>query len=96
MAAEACRLRIVQVGIHSFRPHGMTGYALLMESHISIHTWPESRFALVDVLSCSELDLLALDACFRDALMAENVCLRTEGRRTADPDLLKRSAAVPR
>lgn len=38
---------------HSFQPHGVSGVLLIAESHISIHTWPEKRFAAVDVFSCN-------------------------------------------
>lgn len=33
---------------------GVSVIALIEESHISIHTWPESRYATVDVYSCGE------------------------------------------
>ena len=39
---------------HHFQPHGVTGLALLAESHISIHTWPESGYAAVDVFTCGD------------------------------------------
>jgi S-adenosylmethionine decarboxylase len=39
---------------HRFQPHGVTGLALLAESHISIHTWPESGYAAVDVFTCGD------------------------------------------
>jgi S-adenosylmethionine decarboxylase len=39
---------------HRFTPHGVTGLALLAESHISIHTWPESGYAAVDVFTCGD------------------------------------------
>ena len=32
----------------------MTGLALLAESHISIHTWPETGYAAVDVFTCGD------------------------------------------
>jgi S-adenosylmethionine decarboxylase proenzyme len=38
---------------HQFDPHGVTGTVLLAESHLAIHTWPESRFASVDVFVCN-------------------------------------------
>ena len=37
---------------HQFQPHGVTALALLAESHISIHTWPETGYAAVDVFTC--------------------------------------------
>ena len=39
---------------HRFEPQGVTGLALLAESHISIHTWPESGYAAVDVFTCGD------------------------------------------
>jgi S-adenosylmethionine decarboxylase len=39
---------------HKFEPQGVTAIALLAESHISIHTWPELGYAAVDVLTCGE------------------------------------------
>ena len=35
-----------------FHPQGVTAFALLAESHISIHTWPELRYAAIDVFTC--------------------------------------------
>ncbi len=39
-----------------FDPVGVTGFILLEESHISIHTWPEHNYAAVDVFSCKPFD----------------------------------------
>jgi S-adenosylmethionine decarboxylase len=39
---------------HQFTPQGVTALALLAESHISIHTWPENGYAAVDVFTCGE------------------------------------------
>ncbi|MFM8937129.1 MAG: adenosylmethionine decarboxylase [Vulcanococcus sp.] len=39
---------------HQFQPQGVTGLALLAESHLSIHTWPESGYAAVDVFTCGD------------------------------------------
>jgi S-adenosylmethionine decarboxylase len=38
--------------IHQFEPYGLTGFVLLSESHISIHTWPELGKATLDVFTC--------------------------------------------
>ncbi|MGE4553346.1 MAG: adenosylmethionine decarboxylase [Desulfovibrionaceae bacterium] len=37
---------------HRFSPQGVTALALLAESHLSIHTWPEHGFAAVDMFTC--------------------------------------------
>ncbi len=35
---------------------GTTAFALLEESHISVHTWPETGQVVVDIFSCSDLE----------------------------------------
>ena len=40
---------------HQFHPQGVTGTVLLAESHLAIHTWPESGFVTVDVYVCNYL-----------------------------------------
>ncbi|MBF0408133.1 MAG: adenosylmethionine decarboxylase [Candidatus Riflebacteria bacterium] len=37
---------------HQFEPFGYTAFALLAESHIAVHTWPESEMALIDIFAC--------------------------------------------
>ncbi|MDP6155495.1 MAG: adenosylmethionine decarboxylase [Candidatus Thermoplasmatota archaeon] len=39
---------------HQYEPFGVTGVILISDSHFSIHTWPEHRFAAVDIFSCSK------------------------------------------
>lgn len=53
-AAEAAGSTLLQVVTHKFDPQGVTGFALLAESHISIHTWPEHCFAAIDSYTCGE------------------------------------------
>tara|TARA_B100000900_G_scaffold361203_1_gene333750 strand:- start:16 stop:357 length:342 start_codon:yes stop_codon:yes gene_type:complete len=52
-AAKIANLELLKVDTHKFEPHGVTGYALLSESHISIHTWPEDDVARCDLFSCN-------------------------------------------
>ncbi|MCC6868223.1 MAG: adenosylmethionine decarboxylase [Burkholderiales bacterium] len=52
-AARAAGLTVVGEAFHQFEPHGVTGTVLLAESHIAIHTWPESGFVTVDVYVCN-------------------------------------------
>jgi S-adenosylmethionine decarboxylase len=53
-AAEVAGATLLEVRTHAFSPQGITGFALLAESHISIHTWPECEFAAVDAFTCGE------------------------------------------
>ena len=39
---------------HKFHPQGVTALALLAESHISIHTWPEHGYAAADIFTCGD------------------------------------------
>jgi len=34
----------------------LTGFQPLMESHCSIHCWPERKYAFVDLFSCKDFD----------------------------------------
>lgn len=67
-AAKAAGATLLEVRLHSFGPgQGVTGIAMLAESHISIHTWPEYGSACVDIFMCGrshDLDS-ALDAIVR-------------------------------
>jgi S-adenosylmethionine decarboxylase len=52
-AADAAQVRVVGMNLHHFGPEqGVTGVALLAESHISIHTWPEEGVAAIDIFVC--------------------------------------------
>lgn len=52
-AATAAKVTLLEVRLHHFgEGNGVTGVALLAESHISIHTWPEDDLAAVDIFVC--------------------------------------------
>ncbi len=53
-ASKIAGATLLNMLTHRFQPQGVTGLALLAESHISIHTWPESRYAAIDVFTCGE------------------------------------------
>lgn len=57
-AAVQGRATIYHEYWHQFEPWGVTGFLLLKESHISIHTWPEEdNFAAVDIFPCGPMDI---------------------------------------
>lgn len=52
-AAIAARVTLLELRLHHFGDgNGVTGVALLAESHISIHTWPEHGVAAIDIFVC--------------------------------------------
>ena len=51
-AVEACGATMLHVHVHQFGNGGVSGVAVLAESHISIHTWPERAYAAIDIFMC--------------------------------------------
>ena len=45
---------LLKLTSHQFYPQGVTAIALLAESHLSVHTWPEHGYAAVDIFTCGE------------------------------------------
>ena len=54
MAAHKCRSTLISLDSYKFDPQGVTCVAMLAESHISIHTWPEKSMAVCDIFTCGE------------------------------------------
>ena len=82
-AAKRAGATLLNLITHRFEPQGVTGLALLAESHISIHTWPESGYAAVDVFTCGD-HTMPEQACvvMRDELKARRHALRSFLRET--------------
>ncbi len=53
-AATLSESTLLDISSHKFEPHGLTAVALLAESHICIHTWPENGNAAVDIFTCGD------------------------------------------
>ena len=49
---EKANATLLNMHLHPFEPNGVSGVAVLAESHISVHTWPESNYAAFDVFMC--------------------------------------------
>ena len=56
-ASIASNSEILKIDFHKFYPQGVTGYALLADSHLSIHTWPEKGVAKCDIFTCGVPDI---------------------------------------
>ena len=76
-AAKLAKATVLNLISNKFEPQGITAIALLAESHISIHTWPESNYSAVDIFTCGQNMLPELASQYLiGALMAEEHFLR--------------------
>lgn len=56
-AVEKCGATLLGIDLHVFSPNGgVSGVAVLQESHLSIHTWPEYHYAAIDIFVCGTID----------------------------------------
>jgi S-adenosylmethionine decarboxylase len=70
---EAAQATLLHLHLHHFQPSGVSGVAVLAESHISIHTWPEAGYAALDVFMCGSANPDACIPVLREAFSAERV-----------------------
>ena len=78
---DACGATLLHIHLHHFTPNqGVSGVAVLAESHISIHTWPEHNYAALDVFMCGDTEPNNAVDILREAFDASDVKV-TEMRR---------------
>jgi len=80
----ACGATLLHIHTHVFEPNGgVSGVAVLAESHISTHTWPERDYAAFDVFMCGDAQPIKAVAILKEAFEAAEVrvteILRGEG-----------------
>jgi S-adenosylmethionine decarboxylase len=52
---DAAGATLLHIHLHRFEPNdGISGVAVLAESHMSIHTWPETQYAALDIFMCGQ------------------------------------------
>ena len=52
---DEAKATLLHIHLHHFEPNGgISGVAVLAESHISVHSWPEAGYAAFDVFMCGE------------------------------------------
>jgi S-adenosylmethionine decarboxylase len=55
-AALKSGAEVREVAFHKFAPQGVSGVVIISESHLTIHSFPEHRYASIDVYTCGELN----------------------------------------
>ena len=83
-AVAAASATLLHIHLHHFEPNGgVSGVAVLAESHISIHSWPEANYAALDIFMCGKADpdkcVPVLREAFRPKHLAVSELLRGQG-----------------
>ncbi len=80
-AAKLANATVLNLISNKFEPQGVTAIALLAESHLSIHTWPESHYSAVDIFTCGKnMKPKIASKYLIEVLMAEEHLLRIVNR----------------
>ena len=80
-AAKLAKATVLNLISNKFEPQGVTAIALLAESHISIHTWPESNYSAIDIFTCGQnMEPEVASQYLIDVLKAEEHSLRVIDR----------------
>ncbi len=58
--ARIAQLTVLEKSIHLFQPQGISATLILSESHIAIHTWPETGEGYITLTSCRSLSIETL------------------------------------
>jgi S-adenosylmethionine decarboxylase len=72
---SAANATLLHIHLHHFQPKGVSGVAVLAESHISIHTWPDQGYAALDVFMCGRADPDACVPILREAFKVKRVAV---------------------
>jgi len=75
---------------------GLSGFVLIAESHISIHTFPEKNFVSVDIFSCKAFDLEFAADYFKRVFGMEKVECNVLDRGTEFPKDLNGATQIVR
>lgn len=73
---DAAGATLLHIHLHHFEPNGgVSGVAVLAESHISIHSWPENGYAALDVFMCGDAKPEACVPVLRKAFQPERIAV---------------------
>ena len=74
---EAAGATLLHIHLHRFEPNGgVTGVAVLAESHISIHSWPERNYAALDIFMCGQTNPRAAIDVLKEAFSPRKVVVK--------------------
>ena len=80
-AIKAAGATLLHLHLHEFAPSGgVSGVAVLAESHLSIHTWPERGYAAIDVFMCGSAEPHRVIPILKHAFQAGRIAISEQLR----------------
>ena len=74
---QAAGATLLHIHLHRFESNGgISGVAVLAESHIAVHSWPETGYAAFDVFMCGQADPRAAIAVLQSAFEPARIQVR--------------------
>jgi len=73
-AVKATETTILKMDLHEFSPSGgVSGMVIIQESHFSIHTWPEYKYAAIDIFVCGDVNPYKAIPVFKKHFKPKNI-----------------------
>ena len=76
-ASQLAGAKLLYAYTHEFDGGGITGVAVLAESHISFHTWPERDYVAFDIFMCGDTQPFKAINYIKKELKADDVKVKT-------------------
>jgi len=94
---EVSGATLLHIHLHHFTPNGgVSGVAVLAESHISIHSWPEAGYAALDVFMCGGTNPRATIAVLKQAFEPDRTMVKEHLRAKSIGERRWERAAAPK
>jgi len=78
--AKAAKVEVLNISRHKFEPQGFTMVALLAESHMSFHTFPEKKVISFDFFTCGKTSPLVALSIIKREILHNRIVVKSSDR----------------
>ena len=82
--AKAAKVGIINISKYEFSPQGLTMVALLKESHMSFHTFPENEIISFDFFTCGKVSPSVALKVIKEEIEHKQIIIKEFNRDTID------------
>jgi len=69
---------LLMIKSHKFKPQGVSVFALIAESHVSVYSWPELKYMAIDVFtSGSQINLMKILEVLKEQFKPQKVKIKS-------------------